>query len=325
VRYGQLIASVREIQRGGETTPSVIDRTLLHLLSHAPYSQSAATLTGIYRKIGLSSITSTLGGKSMERLNSLLPPNIETTPWKETYPAKGEPLGRIGLFTGCISRITDRAALNASIRILNRVGYEVIVPSKQGCCGAMHFNSGDSSKAESMAKQNSNAFSGLGLDAVVGVASGCVSHLQELPQDSGLSESIMDISAFLCSIPSIEDIKPFPLNKRVVIHTPCSMKNVLKQEVAPYKLLQLIPEIELINLPENGICCGAAGLYIISNPEEADTLREDKINGLRESKAEIMVTSNTGCALHLTAGIRKADMEIEVLHPVELLARQLSD
>lgn len=325
VRYGQLITSVRNIQKSGDNKPGTLDRALLHTLSHAPYSQSTSALAGLYQKSGLASITSALGGKAIKRLNQLLPNGIKAASWSELYPAIGATRGRVGLFTGCISRITDSRALNAAIRILNRLGYEVIVPSKQGCCGAMHLNSGDSSEAEAMAQHNYAEFSGLELDAIVGVVSGCISHLKERSDDSSLSAPIMDISTFLCATPNIKHLRLNPLQQKVAIHTPCSMKNALKQQDAPFKMLQLIPGIKLVELPENGLCCGAAGLYLIANPQEADALREDKIEGLREIQADLLVTSNTGCSIHLAAGIREAGMKVEVLHPIELLAQQLSD
>lgn len=325
VRYGLLITSVRDIQRSDDNAPGAVKKALLHTLSHAPYSRTISSLAGFYQKFGMASIANKLGGESIKRLNKLLPANIDTTPWKELYPATGTPMGRVGLFTGCISRITDRAALDAGIAIMNRLGYDVVVPTNQGCCGAMHHNCGDSSEAKNMAQNNQDAFSNLELDTIVGVASGCISHLKEQCESSAPSTQIMDISHFLCNTHNIKDLELNPLDKRVVIHTPCSMKNVLKQAYAPFHLLGLIPGIDLLELPENGLCCGAAGTYVIESPGEADILREDKISGLKKSRAEILVTSNTGCSLHLAAGIRNEDIDIEVLHPVELLARQLAD
>lgn len=325
VHFGRLITAVRTIQRDGSHTPGIMTRSLLHTLSHAPYASSISGLAGIYQSSGLASLTGMLGGKNITRLNKLLPAHMETSPWKGHYPPTGTPLGRIGLFTGCITRITDRAALDASIHILNRLGFEVVVPPDQGCCGAMHQHSGDSAAATSMAKRNHAAFSGLGLDAVVGVATGCLGHLMELPDEVGMPVTTNDITDFLYQAPGIKGLRFRPLHRKVAIHIPCSQKNVLKQAYAPLRLLKLIPEINLMELPDNGLCCGGAGLYVITNPEGSDRLREDKINGLRTSQADILVTSNTGCSLHISAGIRDADMEAEVLHPVVLLARQLSD
>jgi glycolate oxidase iron-sulfur subunit len=324
VNYGQIITSIREIQRKN-STPGAIIRAILHTLSHAPYANSTSGLANLYQRSGLGAITGKLGGKSIERLNNLLPDNIKTGHWQEIYPATGETIGRVGLFTGCISRITDRAALDAGIHILNRLGYEVVVPPNQGCCGAMHMHSGDRETADHMAQRNRDAFSGLELDTVVGVASGCTSHLKEHAHAEDMSELVTDISTFICSIPGRNDLRLEPLDRRVAIHTPCSMKNILRQASAPFQLLGLIPEIELVELPDDGLCCGAAGLYLVAHPQEADALRDFKIEALSYSRADILVTSNTGCALHLAAGVRAANMDAAVLHPVELLAWQMLD
>jgi glycolate oxidase iron-sulfur subunit len=107
------------------------------------------------------------------------------------------------------------------------------------------------------------------------------------------------------------------------VHDPCSLRHVLRQAQAPYRLLQRIPGIELLALPDNQRCCGAAGSYMLSEPENAERLRDDKIAALRRLDAEILVTSNLGCALHLRAGIRAAGLPIEVMHPVALIDRQL--
>ena len=326
VRYGELITAVRAVQKTVGQAPGPLHRLGLHLLSRAPYLKVSSSLAGIYQRLGGAALVNRLGGKTLGRLNGLMPTRISATSWKETYPANGESLGRVGLFTGCIGRIADRPALEASIRTLNRVGYEVVIPSNQVCCGAMHLHSGDSAEAKSLKERNQSAFSEHKLDAILGVATGCSSHLQEYSEDgTPLTAPVLDISSFLCNTPGVREIHLKPLNKRVAIHTPCSMKNILGDAPAPHRLLQQIPDIELFPLPENGLCCGAAGLYLITHPDSADHLREDKIDALRNSRAEILVTSNTGCALHMAAGIRAAGMKIEVLHPVELLARQLMD
>jgi glycolate dehydrogenase iron-sulfur subunit len=326
VHYGELITAVRAIQATSSKTSGQLQRPGLYLLSRAPYIQPLTDLVRIYQKLGVSKVTSRLGGKTLRRLNRLLPAQMDTTPWKELYPPIGKVEGRVGLFTGCIGRITDRPALDASIRVLNRLGFEVVVPPDQRCCGAMHLHSGDSVQAGTLARQNCDAFSRYELDAIVGVASGCSSHLVEYEKEGfPLSAPVLDISSFLCNQASIRDLKLRPLQKRVAVHTPCSMKNILKTGSDPHLLLEYIPDIDLFPLPENNLCCGAAGHYIITHPANADALREDKIIGLKSSQADILVTSNTGCSLHIAAGIREAGMEVEVLHPVELLGRQMAD
>ncbi len=325
VHYGEMITAVRALQAHSGRASGQLNRHILDLLARTPYKQLLSKLVRIYQKIGASRLASRLGNKTIRHLNGLLPPQIDTSPWMESYPASGDAIGRVGLFTGCIGRITDRAALDATIRVLNHIGFEVVVPTDQCCCGAMHLHSGDDAQAASLARQNCDAFSKYELEAIVGVASGCGSHLMEYEkEDVFLPAPILDISSFLCNQPSIRDLKLHSLSKRVAVHTPCSMKNVLKSESDPYRLLQQIPDINLFPLPENGLCCGAAGHYILTHQASADALRADKILGLKSSRAEILVTSNTGCSLHMAAGIRAEGMEVEVLHPVELLARQIA-
>ncbi len=325
VHYGELITAVRALQATSGKTSGQLNRLTLNLLARAPYKQLPSKLTRIYQKIGASRLASRLGNETIRHLNELLPPQIDTRPWLELYPAPIERVGQVGLFTGCIGRITDRPALDATIYVLNHIGFDVVVPPDQCCCGAMHLHSGDDVQASSLARENCDAFSRYELDAIVGVASGCSSHLVEYEKEEVLMPApILDISSFLCNQSSIRGLKPRPLSKRVAVHTPCSMKNILKCGSDPYRLLQQIPDINLFPLPENGLCCGAAGHYLITHQTNADKLRADKILGLKSSRAEILVTSNTGCSLHMAAGIRAEGMEVEILHPVELLARQIA-
>ncbi len=326
VHYGQLITAVRSVQHASNKTPGRFHKLALSLLSQAPYRRPLAGLASSFQGLGLATLAKKLGGETMGRLHRLLPSDLKAEAWNSSYPAENSTIGRVGLFTGCIGRITDRTALLASIRVLNRLGYEVVVPPDQRCCGAMHLHSGHQTEAEALAARNRDVFSGHQLDAIIGVATGCSSRLTEYGQEgTPLAAPVLDISSFICSAPGFSELELRPLDQRVAIHTPCSMKNVLKDASAPQRMLQQIPGIELLPLPENGLCCGAAGLYLISQPQRADALREDKISGLQQCQAEILVTSNTGCTLHLAAGVRETGMEVEVLHPVELLSRQLAD
>ncbi len=326
VRYGQLITSVRSMQQAKSTAPGRHNKLGLSLMSRTPYIRPLAGLVGGYQGLGLAALAKRFGGETTRRLHGLLPSRLKTQTWNSSYPAENSTIGRVGLFTGCIGRITDHEALLAAIRVLNRLGYEVVVPSGQRCCGAMHLHSGDQTQAEALATRNRDAFSDRQLDAIVGVATGCSSRLTEYGQEGApLAAPVLDISSFLCNAPGLNELKLRPLDQRVSIHTPCSMKNVLKDTSAPQQLLQQIPGLEISELPENGLCCGAAGLYLLTHPDNADQLLADKISSLRRSKAEILVTSNTGCALHMAAGVRESGMEVEVLHPVELLSRQLAD
>ena len=101
------------------------------------------------------------------------------------------------------------------------------------------------------------------------------------------------------------------------------MKNVLKTADSPYALLKKIPGIELVELNGDSHCCGAAGDYMLRHPDTASMLRNPKLGSIAQSGASILVSTNAGCARHLAAGAAERGIEIEVMHPVVLLAKQI--
>jgi glycolate oxidase iron-sulfur subunit len=226
----------------------------------------------------------------------------------------------VGLFLGCVARALDNETLSASIFVLNRLGYTVHVPAGQACCGALHANQGEPEQAHAFAQRNLAAFQGMNLDAVISTATGCGAALKEYPPE--FAGRVQDVSEFLAGA-SWEGVEIAPLAGVVAVHEPCSMRNVLHCEGAPYALLRTIPDLALLPLAGNDQCCGAAGSYFLTQPVMAGRLLDDKIRAVKASGANYLVSSNIGCALHLAMGIREAGMAIEVLHPITLLARQM--
>lgn len=293
----------------------------------------AAPLLHLYRRSGLqwlarkTRLPSLLGLARMERM---LPPMPLRTALKQRYPVPS-PRGAVALFTGCMGRALDREALLAAIRLLNACGYTVEVPVTQGCCGAMHRHAGDAEGARALAKRNIEAFNALDVEAIVHVASGCGAALAEYADWAQADDAELprytakpvDICTLLERIGLSERVDFHPLPTRVLVHEPCSLRNVLRAEAAPYRLLRAVPGLEAEPLPGNSRCCGGAGTYMIDQPEMADALRRPKITAACESGTGILLTSNTGCAMHVAAGLREAGSEIAVMHAVSLLARQM--
>ncbi len=241
--------------------------------------------------------------------------------WLEVYPARGQERGAVGLFLGCIARLTDVTTLNASIFILNQLGYVVHVPSRQTCCGAIHQHAGDRDCAMALARQNRSVFAELGVEVVLSAASGCGVQLVE--ENNADCYRVMDISQFLLTAQGWEDIELKSLEKKVLIHDPCSLRHVLNGHGFVYELMAHIPGIQIIPLPDNDQCCGAAGMYFINQPEIAQQLLDAKISAVQEKRGAYLLTSNIGCAMHLATGLRNRGIDLEVLHPVTLLARQM--
>jgi len=242
--------------------------------------------------------------------------------WEKVYPAKGEKRGEVGLFLGCVARITDVAVLNSSIYVLNCLGYTVHVPSSQTCCGALHQHSGELEQAAALAKQNKAAFAALNISAIINTASGCGVQLLESEVADDHSR-ITDISKFLIEVEGWEGVKIAPLPQKILVHDPCSLRNVLHDHVYPYQLIARIPGAQVVSLAGNDQCCGAAGTYFMDQPEIANMLLNDKMSALVAGDARYLVTSNIGCSMHIANGLYEQKINIEVFHPVTLLARQM--
>ena len=264
--------------------------------------------------------------------------------WSSVYPSTGRYRGEVGLFLGCVARLADVSALNAAIFVLNRLGYTVHVPPAQTCCGALHQHGGDSSAAEELALRNASAFQTLNLKAIISTASGCGVQLAErvfaaspapgavspplleentLNSAKGSFPPVKDISAFLAMAEGWDEVRLAPLSRKVAMHEPCTLRNVLGGSAYAYALLARIPGLEVVALNGNDQCCGAAGTYFLDQPEMSRTLLHGKVAASAESGAHYLATSNVGCSMYIASGLREAGAEMEVVHPVTLIARQM--
>ena len=142
-------------------------------------------------------------------------------------------------------------------------------------------------------------------------------------QAVNFSAKVMDIGAFLAMAEGWDGVKLKSLPHKIAVHEPCSLRNVLRGTAHAYTLLARIPDAQVVPLAGNDQCCGAAGTYFLDQPEMARALLRDKITMLAASGARYLATSNIGCAMHIASGLRETGPEIEVLHPVTLLARQM--
>ncbi|MCF8003410.1 MAG: (Fe-S)-binding protein, partial [Chromatiaceae bacterium] len=219
------------------------------------------------------------------------------------------------LFRGCIALLTDQPLEAGALRLLARLGYPPVVPDEQGCCGAIHRHNGYPSDADQLVAVNTQAFAGR---PVIGLASACVAELQEQGQVNAI-----EVCRFLLDHPWPVEARLQPLPLTVAVHEPCSHRNQLRDQGAVYALLRRIPELSVASLPGNDTCCGAAGTYLIEHPEFALALAAPKVDALQAIKPDYLVTTNTGCALHLAARLRSAGLKTEVLHPIQLIERQL--
>jgi glycolate oxidase iron-sulfur subunit len=320
VQYGELMDDARALEaRQASAWRRALHQAWLSGLSSTAGTRAAAACARVYRASGLARLVDRrLPPRS--RLNALHRVAIQLArpvgPERAREQAAAGERG-VDLFLGCVARAAEPAALTAARRVLTRIGWAVHVPPDQGCCGAMHRHNGFPQEADR--RLTRNAAHG-GIRPLVGVSTACVAELRGDPRLAAAWE----ICRFLDRHWPAE-LTPTPLQARVAVHEPCSQRNLLRDPGAAYDLLRRIPGVTLMSLPENPLCCGAAGTHLLSHPAMAQELLAPKLAQLRDLGVDLLVTTNTGCALHLAAGAREAGLALRVLHPVELIARQLGE
>ena len=241
-------------------------------------------------------------------------------------PAEGTKIGRVALLTGCVQPILAPHINDATIRLLTRLGIEVVVPPSQGCCGALVHHMGRESDAHAAAKRNIDAWTaeieGEGLDAILINASGCGTTVKDyghmLSEDAAYAEKARqvcvlakDISEYLDTfhIDAPAGWKPL----KVAYHAACSLQHGQKIGTAPKRLLAKAG-FEVVDIAEGHLCCGSAGVYNVLQPDIATQLRDRKIGNIRNTEPDLVATGNIGCMTQLASG-----MSIPVVHTVELL------
>lgn len=323
VPYGRVVDNFRALshEKNHDSFSLSVLKTVSH---HKNFNKLVQSGLKVYQTGRLQTTVQKLklpGFFGVEKLDRLLPDFSESIPLAEYYPATTAVKANVGLFIGCMGSLFDFETVSSAIKVLTASGFNVIVPKNQACCGALATHGGDSQTAEHLAKTNCDAFVYAELDAIVSIASGCGGHLQEYKQNK-FADKVIDISQFLSQFADLGN-QLNPLNASVCLHTPCSLKNVMREEKGAYSLLQQIPDIKITSLPETTHCCGAAGSYVLEHPKMAEVLLDDLLAAVLKTEADYLVSSNIGCILHSAAGLRTRGVSREVLHPVVLVARQL--
>ncbi|MBX3569041.1 MAG: glycolate oxidase subunit GlcF [Rhizobiaceae bacterium] len=242
------------------------------------------------------------------------------------HPATGQRRARVALLTGCAQSVLEPGINEATIRLLTRLGVEVIVPKGEGCCGSLVHHMGREQAALQAARDNVDAWTrevdGEGLDAVVITASGCGTTIKDygymLRLDPAYAQKAARISALAKDVTEYLDTIDLPepavrSGAVVAYHSACSMQHGQKITRQPKALLQKAGFV--VKEPREGhLCCGSAGTYNIMQPEIAAKLRDRKVKNIEATGAALIATGNIGCITQI-AGAAK----LPVVHTVALL------
>jgi glycolate oxidase iron-sulfur subunit len=239
------------------------------------------------------------------------------------------PREKVGLFEGCVTRELFAHTNGATVKVLENNACAVACPKGQACCGALHLHAGEAETARQLARRNIEAFeSGEGEAIIVNVA-GCGAVLKEYGQlladdpdfarrAAAFASRVRDISEFLVEI----SFRPGPrrVPAKATYDAPCHLHHAQRITGAPLELLARVSGLQLVPLVESDACCGGAGVYNLLHAELADKILERKLEYVRQTGAEILLTGNAGCAMQIGSGLQQAGINVSVMHPVEILA-----
>jgi glycolate oxidase iron-sulfur subunit len=335
VPFGQLLEATRgQLERRGVTAPERGSAMLRFLLAVFPRpDRLGAMLHALraYQWSGMQALVRGLGllapfGK-LRAMEALLPPlPAPAAPLPAVVPARGgRARGRVGVLLGCAQRFFYPDVNADTVRLLSAAGYDVVVPPGQECCGALHLHAGRLEDFRAMARCLMPAFDDV--DLVVVNAAGCGSALKEyghwLPEDAArlFALRVRDVSEVLADA----DLPLRALPLTVTYHDACHLAHGQRVRAEPRSLLRRIPGLTLVDLPDGELCCGSAGIYNLLEPQMAGELGRRKAERIRETGARVVAAGNPGCLMQIRQHTRALGLEVEVVHPVTLLARALGE
>ncbi|KIH76170.1 hypothetical protein GFER_12590 [Geoalkalibacter ferrihydriticus DSM 17813] len=295
--------------------------------------------TRLYQRLGIQWLVRhlkvlKLGPEWMNKAEGMLP-ELEK-PLRPQLPdivaARGEKRGRVGFFLGCVMTLMYPNVSRNTVRVLTHQGFDVVTPKDTKCCGAPHLSEGDRETARQLALFNLDLFLAQDVDYIVTDCAGCGAALKEYEELlaeraeheklSRFREKIRDISEFLVEVglrtEGLQEVRA-----RVTYHEPCHLCHAQGISAQPRQLIRQIPGVELREMQEASWCCGSAATWGLKFSQDSQKVLDRKLDNVKASGADILITANPGCHLQLAWGVRQAGMPQDVLHLMELLGRAL--
>ena len=236
--------------------------------------------------------------------------------------ATGDRIGSVAVLAGCVQDVWFGSVNDAAVELLATAGYDVTVPASQTCCGALAAHDGAVASTERLAAANATAFAGY--DLVVATAAGCSAHLAGYGEwaaaGSELAARSADITVVIAGAIADGRLPKLPTqNRTVAMQDPCHLRHA-QRVISETREIVVAAGYEPVEIDDKGLCCGAAGVYMLSQPETSDELGRLKSDQVRASGAKLVASANPGCEMQLRANLGS---DYEVRHPIELYAQAL--
>jgi glycolate oxidase iron-sulfur subunit len=264
-------------------------------------------------------------------------PRLNAKPLIRQFPevvtVDGQPEGRVLYFVGCATNYMFENVGRSLIRVLNRLGIEVIIPKGQMCCGFPICLAGARTTALKNIRYNLDLFAPSNVDAIIVDCATCgaaLKHeypklLEEMGEEEAaatarsLAQKVQDISQYLSRFELTKHLKSF--DGRVTYHDPCHLVRTQGIKEEPRRLIESIPGMELVEMEGAEVCCGGGGTFQLDHPELASEITGKKIQNIRDTQADLVATGCPGCRLQIFGNLKEE--RIKVVHPAELLAQAL--
>jgi L-lactate dehydrogenase complex protein LldE len=238
---------------------------------------------------------------------------------------------RVALFVTCLVDGLFPQVGQATVRLLRRLGHEVVVPSTQTCCGQMHVNTGYPREALPLIRNHVETF--LGYDAIVVPSGSCTGSIRHqhatVARDLGdaelaqaaevIARHTFELSEFLVDVLGVTDVGAY-FPHRVTYHPTCHSLRLLRVGDRPLRLLRAVRGIDLVQLPDAETCCGFGGTFAIKNPDVSTAMLADKMRAVLDTGAETCTAGDASCLMHIGGGLRRLHTGVRTLHLAEILA-----
>ena len=345
VKYGALIESVRAQTVQAKLLPTrrrIVQAVLRLVFPRPKLLRLAARGLWVYQRTGLQALVRRLGvlrliAPSLAAVEALAPPvsnRFLQAADLRFVPAFGERRHSVAFITGCIMSVSFAEAHRASVRVLARNGCDVHIPEHQSCCGALHVHGGDLDTARDLARRNIDAFDSADYEAIIINSAGCGSTLKEygelLADDPryaarahAFAERVRDFSEFLAEIGT--EPPAGVLHARVIYQDACHLVHAQGVSQQPRDLLAAVPGVELVEMENPTVCCGAAGLYSVTDTDISLAILEQRLDAIEATGAKVIVSANPGCLLHIQSGARRRGLDLTVMHVAEFLDKAYTE
>jgi glycolate oxidase iron-sulfur subunit len=343
VKYGHLLEQARDIiyqsKKKSISEKAVRKVVFQDLFPHQNRMVTAASLLGFYQRSGLQKIARKSGimnffPETLSTMEEILPPvpkKKELRNRPHYLPALINQKKKVAFFSGCLMDTVFMTTNDATMKLLQYAGCEIVIPKTQNCCGALHGHSGEREKAKQMAKKNIEAFELAEVDYIITNAGGCGAFLVDygylLKDEPEWAERAANFSAKIKDITSIlvelnfhnEELQ---LDDQIVTYQDsCHLKNGQKTFMEPRKLLQSIQGVTYVEMYDASRCCGSAGIYNIVESEMSMQILDYKMAQTKKTNAKTIVTANPGCLLQMKLGIEREGLSgsVRAVHIVDFL------